>query len=57
MSSPKKREPKMRKETLKRREAILDAALVTFGSKGFNNGSLVEIADQVDMTHAGEVGS
>lgn len=53
MSSPKKREPKMRKETLKRREAILDAALVTFGSKGFNNGSLVEIAEQVDMTHAG----
>lgn len=43
----------MRKETLKRREAILDAALVTFGSKGFNNGSLVEIAEQVDMTHAG----
>jgi len=48
-----KRQPRMRQETLRRREEILEAALTTFGSKGFNNGPLTEIAEQVDMTHAG----
>ena len=42
-----------RKRTAKTREDILDAALATFGNRGYNNGSLVEIADQVGMTHAG----
>lgn len=42
-----------RKETLLRREEILRAAIVTFGAKGYYNGSLVEVAEQVGMTHAG----
>lgn len=48
-----KRQPRMRQETVRRREDILKAALATFGSKGYNNGPLTEIAEQVDMTHAG----
>jgi AcrR family transcriptional regulator len=47
------REPKRREATIRRREDILNAALATFGSKGFKNGPLTEIAEQVDMTHAG----
>ena len=47
------RRPRMRAETLRRREEILQAAMVTFGSKGYHNGPLVEIAEQVGMTHAG----
>jgi AcrR family transcriptional regulator len=43
----------MRQETVQRREDILRAALTTFGSKGYKNGSLADIAEQVDMTHAG----
>lgn len=43
----------MRAETVERRERILDAALHTFGSKGYSKGSLADIAEQVDMTHAG----
>ena len=47
------REPKRREATVRRREDILNAALATFGSKGYKNGPLTEIAEQVDMTHAG----
>ena len=47
------REPKRREATIRRREDILNAALATFGSKGYKNGPLTEIAEQVDMTHAG----
>lgn len=36
-----------------RRREILDAAAEIFGNKGFASGTLVEIADQVGMTHAG----
>lgn len=43
----------MREETLRRREEILKAAMATFGSKGYHKGPLTEIAEQVDMTHAG----
>ena len=43
----------MRQETLQRREEILKAALQTFGAKGYNKAPLTEIAEQVDMTHAG----
>ncbi|MGP7960414.1 TetR/AcrR family transcriptional regulator [Sanguibacter sp. A247] len=43
----------MRAGTVERRERILDAAFEIFGSKGYSNGSLAEIAEQVDMTHAG----
>jgi AcrR family transcriptional regulator len=36
-----------------RRRAILDAAVEVFGSKGFNGGTLQDVADRVGMTHAG----
>lgn len=42
-----------RAATAQRREAILQAAMVTFGAKGYYNGSLAEVAEQVGMTHAG----
>ena len=42
-----------RPETARRREEILQAAMVTFGAKGYYNGSLAEIADKVGITHAG----
>ena len=42
-----------RPETAARRREILAASLETFGSKGYNNGPLAEIAEQVGMTHAG----
>lgn len=48
-----RRHPKSRPETLVRRLEILDAAVEIFGAKGFANGTLQEIADQVGMTHAG----
>lgn len=39
--------------TAMRREQILRAATEIFGSRGYRNGSLAEIAEQVGMTHAG----
>ena len=36
-----------------RRQEILRAAAATFGARGYRNGSLGEIADQVGITHAG----
>lgn len=48
-----RRQPRQRPETLARRREILDAAIETFGAKGFAAGTLHEIADQVGMTHAG----
>ncbi|NYE20633.1 TetR/AcrR family transcriptional regulator [Microbacterium immunditiarum] len=53
MNAPRRREPKMRQETIQRREEILKAAMQTFGSRGYNKAPLTEIAEQVDMTHAG----
>ncbi|WP_065571274.1 TetR/AcrR family transcriptional regulator [Microbacterium oleivorans] len=44
---------KSRPATLVRRREILDAAQEIFGSKGFANGTLQDIAEQVGMTHAG----
>jgi AcrR family transcriptional regulator len=35
------------------RERILTAAMSVFANRGYNNGSLLEIADRVGMTHAG----
>jgi AcrR family transcriptional regulator len=52
-NNPPRRVPKMRQETIQRREDILKAALQTFGSKGYNKAPLTEIADQVGMTHTG----
>ena len=43
--------PQMR--TAERRTAILEAATAVFGARGYNSGSLVEIAERVGMTHAG----
>lgn len=42
-----------RPETLARRQSILQAATEVFGIRGYANGTLQEIADQVGMTHAG----
>lgn len=36
-----------------RREEILSAATRVFGSKGYHAGSLVDVAEQVGITHAG----
>ncbi|MDM4762845.1 TetR/AcrR family transcriptional regulator [Galbitalea sp. SE-J8] len=51
--STTRRQPRSRPETLARRREILQAAMEIFGSKGYKNGPLAEIAEQVDMTHAG----
>jgi AcrR family transcriptional regulator len=42
-----------RKTTPERRQEIVRAAARTFGTKGYQKGSLIEIAEQVGMTHAG----
>lgn len=52
-TSTPRRAQRPREETARRREDILRAAMATFGSRGYTNGSLAEIADQVGMTHAG----
>lgn len=52
MSDTVKR-PRSRPETLAKRREILNAAMEVFGSKGFTNGTLADIAEQVGMTHAG----
>ncbi|OYC97977.1 TetR/AcrR family transcriptional regulator [Microbacterium sp. Yaish 1] len=48
-----RQQTKSRPATLVRRREILDAAQEIFGAKGFANGTLQDIADQVGMTHAG----
>lgn len=49
-----KRTPRgSRKSTPERRQEIVRAAARTFGAKGYQKGSLIEIAEQVGMTHAG----
>ncbi|MCL3861091.1 TetR/AcrR family transcriptional regulator [Actinotalea sp. K2] len=48
-----RRAPRARATTLVKRTEILHAATTTFGAKGFKNGPLTEIAEQVGMTHAG----
>ncbi|MHB1008950.1 MAG: TetR/AcrR family transcriptional regulator [Propionibacteriaceae bacterium] len=42
-----------RKSTPERRAEIVRAAAKTFGTKGYQKGSLIDIAAQVGMTHAG----
>lgn len=42
-----------RKSTPERRNEIIRAASRTFGTKGYQKGSLIDIAEQVGMTHAG----
>lgn len=43
----------MRPETAKKRRAILDVALQVFGTKGYQSGTLADIAEVVGITHAG----
>ena len=52
-SAPKRRARQPRQATAERRAEILRAAANTFGSKGYKNGSLTEVAEQVGITHAG----
>lgn len=40
-------------KTTERREAVLQAAMSVFGSRGYGKGALVEVAEQAGMTHAG----
>lgn len=47
------RQVRSRPATLAKRNSILKAATKTFGEKGFKAGPLTEIAEQVNMTHAG----
>ena len=52
--SARKRRPRGSRETTQeRRQEIVRAAARTFGTKGYQKGSLIEIAEQVGMTHAG----
>ena len=44
---------KPRASTAGTRERILAAAMSVFANRGYHNASLLEIADQVGMTHAG----
>ena len=48
-----RQQPKSRPETIVRRREIVKAAAEVFGAKGYTGGTLVDIADQVGMTHAG----
>ncbi|TQL46644.1 TetR family transcriptional regulator [Homoserinimonas aerilata] len=45
--------PQLRPATRLKRTEILKAAVEIFGSKGYTNGTLADIAEQVGMTHAG----
>jgi AcrR family transcriptional regulator len=45
--------PRTRPATQRKRIEILDAAIDIFGNKGYANGTLADIAEQVDITHAG----
>lgn len=42
-----------RAATARKRQEILRAATDVFGNKGYSNGTLADIAEQVGMTHAG----
>ncbi len=52
-SAPHLRGRGERKSTPERRAEIVRAAAKTFGTKGYQKGSLIDIAAQVGMTHAG----
>ncbi|WP_245741683.1 TetR/AcrR family transcriptional regulator [Herbiconiux ginsengi] len=44
---------KPRPETLEKRQRILEAAMEIFATRGYDNGSLLEIGEQVGISHAG----
>lgn len=50
---PKSSANRSRPATERKRAEILDAAIDIFGNKGYANGTLADIAEQVDITHAG----
>lgn len=52
-STSARRVPRFRPETQRKRAEILDSAVEIFGTRGYANGTLSEIADQVNITHAG----
>src|SRR6478735_9594913 len=52
-AAPARTRRRPRAATTERRAEILRAAAHTFGSKGYKNGSLTEVAEQVGITHAG----
>lgn len=52
-SPPAARVPRPRAATRARREEIVRAAARTFAAKGYRNGSLADVAEQVGITHAG----
>ncbi|MET4058508.1 AcrR family transcriptional regulator [Arthrobacter sp. UYP6] len=45
--------PRSRPATQRKRSEILEAAIDIFGNKGYANGTLADIAEQVDITHSG----
>jgi AcrR family transcriptional regulator len=45
--------PRTRPATRRKRREILDAAIDIFGDKGYANGTLADIAERVQLTHAG----
>ena len=51
--SPAPRPVRERPATREKRAATLKVAVEIFGSKGYVNGTLADIAEQVGMTHAG----
>jgi len=53
LSSPASRARRPRAATATRQEEILKAAMQVFGSKGYRQGSLAEVAELSGMTHAG----
>ncbi len=53
MSPTQRHRPKSRPETVARRREIVKAAAEVFGAKGYTGGTLIDIAEQVGMTHAG----
>jgi len=48
---PRRSAPRARTEA--RREAVLEAAMSVFGSRGYNKAALTEVAERAGMTHAG----
>ncbi|MBD8078902.1 TetR/AcrR family transcriptional regulator [Cellulosimicrobium arenosum] len=52
-TAPARRVRRPRASTLARREEILRSAMRVFGSKGYHQGSLADVAEQVGITHAG----
>lgn len=44
-----------RPETAEKRQRILEAAMSIFGTRGYNNGSLIEIGEAAGVSHAGVI--